>query len=254
MTLIVKVCYILLKFTLRIVVVGVLIPLNLGFAEDQIVIGKAYNISGELEYIEHHTVRYKNSQIAGIRTIFFDAGFQKVGELVSDFSIGQQFGSYELIDNRHQYVDGARVTADRIALYHRKSPKGDLKTKSLALTAKQVVGQGFNQFIVANLDAIARGEEFNMKLVLPSELDQYEVCIRKREIAGHILHIRVEMSNWFLKLFTPHLDAEYDLKTGRLMRYDGISMIAAGNGKNIRVSIAYEYEPDRTLLAKLSKF
>lgn len=254
MTQIVKVLYILFKYTLRVLIAGVLIPSSLSIAAEQIVIGKAYNLSGELEYFEHHRVRYQNGQIIGIKTIFFDDTLQKVGELVSDFSNGQQFGSYDLIDSRHQYVDGARITADRIELYHRKSPKRDLKTKSLPLTPKQVVGQGFNQFIVANLDAIAGGEEFHMKLVLPSELDQYDVLIRKRKIDGHTLYIRVEMSNWFLKLFAPHLDAEYDLKTGRLMRYDGISMIAAANGKNSRVSITYEYEPDRTLLAKLSRF
>jgi hypothetical protein len=62
------------------------------------------------------------------------------------------------------------------------------------------------------------------------------------------------MENWFLKLFAPHLDAEYDLRLKRLLRYDGISMIADSKGKNAQVSISYEYEPDKTLLAKLPKF
>jgi hypothetical protein len=93
-----------------------------------------------------------------------------------------------------------------------------------------------------------------MKLVLPSKLDQYEVCIRKSKIEGDVLHIRVEMANWLLKLFAPHMDAEYDLKTQRLLRYDGISMVEDTSGKNAQVSITYEYEPDKMLLAKLPKF
>ena len=129
-----------------------------------------------------------------------------------------------------------------------------METKSLPMTVDQIVGQGFNQFIVTRLDALARGEEFRMKLVLPSKLDQYDIRIRKSKIEGDVLHIRVEMDNWFLKLFAPHMDAEYDLKTRRLLRYDGISMVENAGGKNAQVSITYEYEPDKMLLAKLPKF
>ncbi|MGD8286902.1 MAG: hypothetical protein PVG08_22485 [Desulfobacterales bacterium] len=249
-----KALHISIKIFLRVVVAGLLLPANMGFAMDHIVIGKAYNLKGELEYIEHHTVRYKNDQIVGITTIFLDAEFKKIGDLISDFSKGSQYGSYKLTDIRQQYSDGARVETDRITLFHRKNPKAALKTKTLPLDSRQIVGQGFNQFIVANVDALIRGEELRMKLVLPSKLDQYDVCIRKTKTEGNILHIRVEMENWFLKLFAPHLDAEYDLRLKRLLRYDGISMIADSKGKNAQVSISYEYEPDKTLLAKLPKF
>jgi hypothetical protein len=129
-----------------------------------------------------------------------------------------------------------------------------METKSLPMHADQIVGQGFNLFVESRLDDLARGEEFRMKLVLPSKLDQYDVCIRKSNLEGNILHIRVEMDNWFLKLFAPRIDAEYDLKQRRLLRYNGISLVADANGKHVPVSIAYEYEPDEMLLAKLSKF
>jgi len=250
----IKILNILFNFFLLMVVAGLLLPSTPGFAEDQIVIGKAYNSNGELEYIEHHRLRHDGGRTIAIRTVFLDASFQKIGELVSDFSHGPQFGSYEFTDSRAQYTDGAKVTADRITLYCRRSPGGDMETKSLPMTTDQLVGQGFNQFIVTRLDALARGEEFRMKLVLPSKLDQYDVCIRKSKIEGDVLHIRVEMANWLLKLFAPHMDAEYDLKTQRLLRYDGISMVEDTSGKNAQVSITYEYEPDKMLLAKLPKF
>jgi len=90
-------------------------------------------------------------------------------------------------------------------------PDGDMEAKSLPLAADQIVGQGFNQFIVTRLDALARGEEFQMKLVLPSKLEQYAVSIHKSGIEGNVLHIRVEMATWFLTLFAPQMNAEYDL-------------------------------------------
>jgi hypothetical protein len=249
-----KIQNILLRVLLQAVVVALLLPSNPGLAQDQIVIGKAYNSNGELEYIEHHRLRLGGDRIVSIRTVFLSADFHKIGELVSDFSHGPQFGSYQFSDSRAQYRDGARVTTDRITLYCRKSHGSDIETKSLPMHADQIVGQGFNLFIESRLDDLARGEEFRMKLVLPSKLDQYDVCIRKSKIEGDVLHIRVEMDNWFLKLFAPRIDAEYDLKQRRLLRYNGISLIADSNGKHVPVSIAYEYEPDEMLLAKLSKF
>ena len=106
----------------------------------------------------------------------------------------------------------------------------------------QIVGQGFHQFIVQNLEQIAQGEVFQIRLVLPSRLDQYDFRIRKRDINGDTLCIRLEIENWFLRLFAPHVDAEYDLKTRHLLRYEGISNLEDAAGKHKKVIITYAYE------------
>jgi hypothetical protein len=77
---------------------------------------------------------------------------------------------------------------------------------------------------------------------LPSRLDQYEFRIRKRKINGDTLYIRLEIDNWLLRMFAPHVDAEYDLKTRHLLRYEGISNLEDAAGKHKKVSITYSYE------------
>jgi hypothetical protein len=77
--------------------------------------------------------------------------------------------------------------------------------------------------------------------VFPSRLDEYAFRIRKLEEKGDRLSVRLEIDNWFLRLFAPHVDAVYDRKNGHLLRYEGISNILNAEGDHPSVIIHYEY-------------
>ena len=205
-------------------------------------IGKAVNSQGTLEYVEYHTVRYKNGKVSESQTIYYDANTDKIGELISEYSFGPQFGSYDFRDMRAQYQDGAKVSQDRVLLFRKKSPEDDIEEQYLAKEKDQIVGQGFHQFIAQNLEQIAQGKVFHIRLVLPSRLDQFEFRIRKRKINGDTLYMRLEIDNWLLRLFAPHVDVEYDQKNRRLLRYEGVSNLEDSSGKHKKVSITYSYE------------
>jgi hypothetical protein len=224
----------------------IFIGLNFGWfgaqAHGETFVGKAVNEKGVLEYVEYHTVTYENGKVSGSQTIYYDANNTKIGELISEYSFGPQFGSYDFRDIRAQYQDGAKVTVDRIWLYRKQNPEDDIDETYLSKEADQIVGQGFHQFIADNLERISQGEVFHIRLVLPSRLDQYEFRIRKREIKGDTLYIRFEIDNWILRLFAPHIDVEYDLRTRHLLRYEGVSNLedASGNHKNVTITYSYE--------------
>ena len=65
--------------------------------------------------------------------------------------------------------------------------------------------------------------------------------------------IRIELDNWFLRLFTPHLEAEFDLASRRLLTYRGFSMISDLSGKTLKVKVTYDYSQQRPLLSSVSK-
>ena len=205
-------------------------------------VGKAVNSDGTLEYVEYHTVKYTNGKVGESQTIYYDANNNKIGELTSEYSFGPQFGSYDFRDIRAQYRDGAKVAPDKIWLFRKETTEDDIEGIHLAKEQDQIVGQGFHQFIVHNLEKISQGEEFLVRLVLPSQLDQYDFRIRKREIIGDTLSIRLEIDNWFLSLFAPHIDVEYDLTTRHLLRYEGISNLEDTSGKHEKVTITYSYD------------
>ena len=211
------------------------------FADVERVYGKAVNENGDLVYLEEHIVRYENDQITALNTIYYDADLKKIGEQASDFSHGPQFGSYDFKDLRLQYHDGARVLSDQILIYCKETPQADTQKKYLQRESDQIVGQGFHQFILTHLDALMQGDVFSAKLVLPAQMDQFDIRIYKSKIEDGRLRIRIELDNWFLRLFTPHVEAEYDLDTRRLMSYRGVSMIADASGKTVPVTVSYDY-------------
>lgn len=220
-------------------------------ADVEWVYGKAVNADGELEFLEEHIVKYENDRIANIKTIFYDAGLKKIGEQVSDFSQGPQFGSYDFKDERLQYHDGARVMSDQILIYCKETPEDGTKRKYLRKDSNQIVGQGFHQFILANLDSLVGGAIISAKLILPAQMDQFDIRIYKRKIENGRIQIRIELDNWFLRLFTPHVEAEYDLSSRRLLSYRGLSMISDLSGKTVEVEVFYDYLQQRPLLSSL---
>jgi hypothetical protein len=203
--------------------------------------GRAYDSSGELVYIEKHTVTYASGRVAESRTLYYDPDFKQIGSLVSDYSEGPRFGSYEFTDLRAGYQDGAEVLEDRIRLYRRETPEGDNQVRFLIRKPDQIVGQGFHQFIRTQLQAIAAGKVYHVKLVLPSRLDQFKFRIRKLKQEETVLSVRLEIDNWLLRIFAPHVDADYDLKTRQLLRYEGISNLADPSGNHSKVTINYSY-------------
>ena len=222
------------------------------FAETEWVHGKAINRSGDLEFLEEHVIQYEGDRIASIKTVYYDADLKKIGEQVSDFAHGLQYGSYEFVDERLQYYDGARVMSNQILIYCKDGAGEGMKKKYLQKDPRQVVGQGFHYFIVANLDSLARGEVIQAKLVLPAHLEQFDIRIGKHQLSGNRIQVRIELDNWFLRLFTPHVEAEYDINTRRLLSYRGLSMVADESGKPAVVAVFYDYSQQRPLLSSRS--
>jgi hypothetical protein len=205
--------------------------------------GRAVNLSGSVEYIERHRVVYRSGTVAESETRYFDGQNRPIGELVSDYSAGVRLASYEFVDKRANYRDGAQVSEDDIVLFRDEAADNAGVEKSvLPRKDDQIVGQGFHQFIRANLDAIVSGEIFHVEMVLPSRLDQFAFRIRCLKVDGDLATIRLEIDNWLLRFFAPHLDAIYKIDTRQLVRYEGISNLADASGEYKKVIITYSYD------------
>ena len=200
-----------------------------------------------MEYIEEHSVKYEQNRIATLKTTYYDADYNKIGEINSDFSPGARFGSYDFTDERLQYRDGAKVQSDQIMVYSQKATEDRIKTKYLQRNSDQILGQGFHPFILENFEALLKGEAYTAKLVLPSQMSEFDVRIGKEKVENGRLQVRIEMDNWFLRLFAPHIEADYDIETRRLIAYRGVSAISNASGENVPVTIFYSYPPQRPM-------
>jgi len=205
----------------------------------QIFSGKAINENGGLEYVEKHEIVYSGPKAVKSRTIYYSPDDQVIGTLVSEYDPKPGLSDYTFKDFRNGYEDGARLLSDRICLFQTADQKRE--ESCLPRDQKQIVGQGFHHFILNNLESIARGSVFHVKLVLPSRLDEFEFRIKKMEEKGSHVFIRLEIDNWFLRLITPHVDVVYDRERSRLLSYQGVSNLANASGEYAPVRIEYTY-------------
>jgi hypothetical protein len=82
-------------------------------------------------------------------------------------------------------------------------------------------------------------------------MDQFDIRIRKSNFEDNYLTIQIELDNWFLRLFAPRIEAEYDLDSRRLLKYKGVSMIADASGKNVPVTVSYAYSQQNLQVSSL---
>jgi hypothetical protein len=204
-------------------------------------VGNAVDESGQRQYTERHDVTYEQGQVVRSRTTYTDPDNKVIGDLISEYLPSPRFCSYAFRDLRARYEDGVDVAGDRLVLYRKESPEKNRETASLPMEPNQIVGQGFHHFLALNRKSIAGGEILHVELVLPSRLKQYSFRVRKRVVQEGTLYIRLEINNWFLRLFAPYVDCEYDLESGRLLRYVGISNLAGPSGSVMKVDIAYRH-------------
>lgn len=235
--------------TVLIAFIFCLTPGVLAWADVEVIRGRAFDDQGRLAYSERHTITYKNGRILKIKTVYTDADHVLIGKTESDFSKDALLGNYDFSNERLDYYDGARVYPDRIAIFCREKSNEDMQLKYLPRETNQVLGQGFNQFIVDHLEAIAAGEVIRAKLVLPAKQDQFGVVIQRDRIVDNQMLIRVDVDSWFLKLFVPHIEVVFDMDSRRLLRYRGVSMVADQSGKSTSVTVTYDYR-DRPTLVK----
>ena len=224
------------------ILVSVLTETATGAVTIQKFTGIARNKDGQLEYVEKHQITYQDGKVISSFTNYFDPQDHYIGDLKSRYDAGYQYGSYVFTDSRGGLLNGATVKDDYVRIYSQKDGSSTVTTKDIPRAANQIVGQGFHHFIVNNLETIDTGRIMRVRMVLPAQLDDYKFLIRKIKREGNIITIRLEIDNWFLRLFAPHIDTDYHLPSKRLLRYKGISNLKDVSGDYKDVIIEYSYD------------
>lgn len=209
-------------------------------------IGKAYDSKGNLVYTEKHTKVYKNGKIKKSETLYYQGQEEPVASLTSKYDLGPQYGEYEFVDKRLGYRDGASIENKKVILYRKEGSDSKKETSELELSDSQVIGQGFHHYIVQVFDRLMSGETIPVQLVFPGRLTQYDFRIRKIDHKDGIAVIKLDVDNWFFRLFAPSIECEYEIKTKRLMKYRGVSNLKNTDSRSkklkpYKVKINYEY-------------
>ncbi len=199
--------------------------------------GIARSRDGAVAYVESHEVHLAGGRVTSAETRYAQPDGRAIARLVSSYAAGSFAPDYEFLDLR----TGAREIVRQEESGLRVQDGDRVKVLPLPDDVPLVAGQGLDRYARAHLEELSRGETLRVSLALPGRLDAFGFRIRGERIAGDRLRVRFEPSSFILRVLAPSIEGEYELATGRLVRYVGVSNVAAEDGSPQQVEIAYSY-------------
>jgi hypothetical protein len=199
--------------------------------------GVARARDGSVAYVEVHEVRLSGGQVTSAETRYERPDGRTIARLVSDYPPGSFAPDYEFHDLR----SGAREAVQRAGNGIRLVDGDRDKVLPLRGDLPLVAGQGLDRYARAHLDELARGDVLRVTLALPGRLDTFGFQLRGEATRDGLVRVLFEPTSVFLRILAPSLVGEYDRDTRRLVRYAGVSNVAADDGSSQRVEIDYSY-------------
>lgn len=205
--------------------------------------GTARDDSGAVVYHEQHRLEYRGQRHLSAETRYLSPEGEIIARLDSDYREHPYVPTYRFEDLRFQRQDGAEVEGDRVTVYGRESADEDVQRTTLELREDMVSGQGLHHYIEDHLDRLTAGESLQVGFLVPLAGEVYSFRIRQTGMntSNDTVKLRIDIDNWFLRLFAPYLEFEYDLKNAYLLRYRGPSNLLRPDREAQTVSIEYRY-------------
>lgn len=200
--------------------------------------GVARGRDGAVAYLEAHEVRRGPAGRDEAVTTYRTPAGEVLAVLRTDFSRDPFAPGYRF-EPRRGAVEAVERTAAGAALV-----AGDRRKEVRPAAGRPLVaGQGLDRLVRARLADLARGEVLRVDFAFPSRQATYPFTIRAmpRAEGAATVPVRVEIDSWVLRLFADVIDCEYDLATGRLLRYRGPTNLEDDRGDHPVVTITYDY-------------
>ena len=220
--------------------------LNLKSTRTETYLGYARDSKNSIIYIEEHLVTFNSADDVTIAQTTYKSDTGKVlGVMKSDFSRSITAPNYIFNDTRSNEEQGIKYQGNDLILYHKDPGKAEqtrVLESELGKNALLVGCQGLHYYLRKNISNIKPGEVTHIKLLTPGNLDYFSFRLRKVSQDNKLVRLKVDIDNWFLRMFAPSLDLEYDMEKGRLLNYFGISNIKDSKGNYQSVKIDYKYD------------
>jgi len=153
-----------------------------------------------------------------------------------------QAPDFEMHDARSGYTEGVRSNARGREVFVRAGGGDVERSASLPAASDIVIDAGFDAFVLAHWDALAKGADVPLAFVVPSRFAALRFKVRRIDdahaTAAAAMHLRLQLASWYGALL-PHIDVEYAEAGRELRRYEGISNVRDAASNNVHVRIEF---------------
>jgi len=198
--------------------------------------GVATDRAGKFLYKEVHLEKWNGAEIVSTQTLYLDEKDQEIAILLNDFTKSVAFPEFHFKNKMDLHEHGVKLVDDKYEMF--KVDEGVRKSKLYTPSAESVTGQGFHFSLVQKLEKLELNDKGIFDFVIPGRLTSYKFAYEVIEKNEETLTIKVSINNFFLRLIAPSMQLRYNLKTKRLIYYEGLSNIYQKQS----VKIVYQHD------------
>lgn len=201
-------------------------------------------IESKIIYTENHTLTYDDKNLLKqTKTEYYSVGNKLLATLISDFTKSLSSPDYEMTYITNGNKEGLRRMGDQIILFDHVAGKNErVKTIEEKKTQEKILmaGQGFNYYLIDNLQEVKEKKILPIRLLIPGKLDYYDFRVKflDEDKAGN-MNFELSVDSWVLRMIAPTLYVKYNKNEKRIVWYKGLSNIPDEKGKTQTVEINY---------------
>ncbi|MBH47770.1 MAG: hypothetical protein CME71_06330 [Halobacteriovorax sp.] len=205
------------------------------WASVEYISGEAKSRTGELKYKEQHTMTFDGQDLKRVETKYFNTQGEEFASLLSIFESSSLLPTSVFSDKRTGKIEKTEVVGDKYKVTTIDA-KGQAKSDELKIDSNMLCGQGYHNYIRANLNSFKEKEIREIKFIIPSRRDYFSFDLSLLKQDKETKTFKLAITNWLLKMFADSIEVDYDHK-GNLLAYRGLSNIQDSEGNNMDVVI-----------------
>lgn len=199
--------------------------------------------TNQILYTEIHDVELTNNGLnKKITTKYYKPDRTFFAIIESDFSKNLLIPDVKFQDLRFKTQDTTIFNPSKSKLvFTSLHPEKKIISKEVTTNDKMVLGQGFDNFIKINFEALSsKGKGFLFGVL--SEMDFFSFKgYKQKDSDNNIIQFGFKLSSIFLRVFTTELVIEYNKSNKQLHTFKGLSNLVSDDQKSQTVLIKYEY-------------
>lgn len=214
------------------------------------VIGEAYSLDDQkLLYTEQHLWTSEHQRL--VRYI------SPTGNLIAkkqvDYQASRVSPNVEQVNElAGELVRVTRLDNGKTQIDYRETEKSRIKSETLRTPAQQVVDAGFDEYVLANWEALLAGKVLTMDFVAPSRQTHVSFSVKQRACEAtpaqedkRLVCFQIKPKGFIYRLALDPINLTYQRDTRRLQRFTGMGNIADESGDYMNVDIRYQYRDDQ---------
>jgi hypothetical protein len=220
-------------------------------------VGTAYAIENEdrpemVLYTEHHRI-FKNDlgEYVKGKVEYRDAEGELIAVKELSFSSMQTLPELRFDDlrtrNGFETKNELAEKKSRVRLVSQEGSSIEINSVEIDKPGRSVVDAGFDLFVLNNWEALLKGEKVRLDFLALTRASFYGFYLKTQSVADEQVVIELKPSSFFLNMLIDPIVLTYDLKTKRLLRFQGLTNIekvinGKAKGENYLARIEYVYQ------------